>query len=431
MATRKLYDEDAYLQEFDATVLEVTKIEATKLEATKVEAAKVDEDENGQSDNVIYDVILDQTAFFPEEGGQTPDRGNLRKAGLVPIEIEEELEDEMQGGIESWNVLDVQIDEDHVIHHFLDQPIEPGTKVHGQLDWTHRFNNMQQHTGEHIYSGIVHKHKGYANVGFHLSDSIVTMDYDGELTDEEVRQFEFEANQAIVANVPIQCYYPDEETKQKLEYRSKIEIDGPLRIVEIPGVDCCACCAPHVRTTAEVGILKVVDYQRYKGGIRLTILCGFRALRDYQEKLEIATMASRELSVPVDSLVDAIVKQKDDTAKLKVNLGEANTKVMEQELKNVDPKAENVALFSEDIPNLVMRNAVNTLMESHSGFCAVFNLSDDRYQFIVGSKEKDAREMCNLLREQFGAKGGGSSEMVQGSFEKKHPTMVDAIKALF
>ena len=142
-------------------------------------------------------------------------------------------------------------------------------------------------------------------------------------------------------------------------------------------------------------------------------------------------MASRELSVPVDSLVDAIVKQKDDTAKLKVNLGEANTKVMEQELKNVDPEAENVALFSEDIPNLVMRNAVNTLMESHPGFCAVFNLSDDRYQFIVGSKEKDAREMCNLLREQFGAKGGGSSEMVQGSFEKKHPTMVDAIKALF
>ncbi len=407
MATRKLYDEDAYAREFDATVVEVHETE-----------------KDGEK---YYDVILDRTLFFPEEGGQTCDRGNLRLGGLVPAEIEEEISNRPQ----AWNVEDVQIDGENKIHHILDQPIDIGTRVHGEIDWNHRFSNMQQHTGEHIFSGIVHAKKGYANVGFHLSDSVVTMDYDGELTDEEIQQIEYEANEAIIKNIPVHCYYPELEALERMDYRSKIQIDGAVRIVEISGVDCCACCAPHVKTTAEVGMLKVIGHQRYKGGIRLTILCGFRALRDYDRVSGIATMASQELSVSQDALVDAVLKQKEDMANLKVALGEANTRVMNQELSQVDLKAENVVLFSENVPNLVMRNAVNTLMEKHSGYAAVFNLDGNRYQFIIGSKERDARELSTLLREKYGAKGGGSSDMVQGSMEKETPMMEKEIRELF
>ena len=232
--TEKLYDQDAYAVEFDAKVLSCE--------------AYHDKDESG------YHVVLDRTLFFPEEGGQSPDKGTIN-------------------GIE---VTDVQIKKD-VVTHSLKEPLAVDENVHGKIDWTHRFNNMQQHSGEHIFSGIVHSRFGYDNVGFHLSDNIVTMDFNGVLTADEVKEIETAVNDVIVKNLPVEITYPAKEELAALDYRSKIEIEGQVRIVTIPGVDVCACCAPHVKRTGEIGTLNVQSLSNYKGGVRISILSGFRA----------------------------------------------------------------------------------------------------------------------------------------------------------
>ena len=152
---------------------------------------------------------------------------------------------------------------------------------------------MQQHTGEHIVSGIVNRHFGYRNVGFHLGNEAVTMDYDGPLTKEQLRMIEQEANQAVAEDIPIEVLYPTQTELDTITYRSKIEIEGQVRIVRIPGYDTCACCAPHVRTTGAIGIIKLTGAIHYKGGMRVNMLCGFRALKDYNRKEESVTAISQ------------------------------------------------------------------------------------------------------------------------------------------
>ena len=218
--TVRLYDQDAYATEFEAEVLACEEVE--------------------KKEKKVYQIWLDQTLFFPEEGGQSPDMGT----------------------IDGIKVLDVQI-KDEVITHTLAAPLAVGTTVKGVVDWKHRFYNMQQHSGEHIFSGIVHNRFGYDNVGFHLSDSIVTMDFNGVITAEDIEEIETEVNQAIIENIPVEVSYPTKEELKVLEYRSKIEIEGQVRIVTIPGYDVCACCAPHVRRTGEIGMLKVMNVQSY------------------------------------------------------------------------------------------------------------------------------------------------------------------------
>lgn len=212
--TRCLYDEKPYEVEFEAQVLSCEK------------------GEKG------YQVILDQTQFFPEQGGQTPDQGSLH---LKKPKTEEN----------NVRVLDVQIT-DGIIIHTTDAPLEEESRVVGSVDWDYRFSNMQQHTGEHIFSGLVHEKYGYNNVGFHLSDSVVTMDFDGTLDKTQVKELERKANQVIYANLPVEVSYPTKEELAALEYRSKKELEGQVRIVTIPGVDVCACCAPHVRDRKSV-----------------------------------------------------------------------------------------------------------------------------------------------------------------------------------
>ena len=325
--TEKLYDQDAYAVEFDAKVISCEAYQEKK--------------ESG------YHVILDRTLFFPEEGGQSPDKGTI-------------------DGIE---VTDVQIKKD-VITHSLKEPLAVGETVHGIIDWTHRFNNMQQHSGEHIFSGIVHSRFGYDNVGFHLSDNIVTMDFNGVLTADEVREVETAANEVIVKNLPVEITYPSKEELKTLDYRSKIEIEGQVRIVTIPGVDVCACCAPHVKKTGEIGMLNVQSLSNYK----------------------------------------------QSNQDLKYKLAQAKQKLVEQKMKEIPADQENVLLFETDLDTPVMRNAINGLVETHAGICGIFvEKEEGGYNFIIGSKTKDCREIATLLREKTGARGGGSAAMIQGS----------------
>ncbi|MBO5522049.1 MAG: alanyl-tRNA editing protein, partial [Roseburia sp.] len=307
---KKLYDLDAYQREFEAEVLSC--------------------EERKEKDGTVYEIILNQTLFFPEEGGQSPDKGTL----------------------EEVKVLDVQIKKD-VIVHTLEHPLEAGAKVHGVIDWQHRFSNMQQHSGEHIFSGLVHSKFGFNNVGFHLSDNIVTMDFDGVMSAEDVADIEYRANEVIVGNLPVQVTFPAKEELAVLDYRSKIEIEGQVRIVTIPGVDVCACCAPHVRHTGEIGMLKVMSLSNYKGGVRISILCGFRALFAFRQKAEIISDISGSLSANQELLPELVEKMKNSNQDLKYRLAGAKQKLMEGKLAEIPKEQEHVVLFETDIETQV------------------------------------------------------------------------------
>ena len=371
--TIRLYDEDAYRTEFEAEVLACEEVDK--------KAGKA------------YQVWLDQTLFFPEEGGQSPDMGTI-------------------DGVE---VLDVQI-KDEVIAHTLVSPLTVGATVKGVVDWQHRFYNMQQHSGEHIFSGIVHNRFGYDNVGFHLSDSIVTMDFNGVISAEEIAEIETAVNQAIIENLPVEVSFPTKEELKTLEYRSKIEIEGQVRIVTIPGYDVCACCAPHVRRTGEIGMLKVMNVQSYKGGVRVSILCGFRALEAFRQKADIITELMAQFSTNQEAIVENVVKLKNANQTMKNQLATAKQELMEYKVSAIPEDSENAILFESDLETPVVRNVVNGLVEKFAGISAVFVGDDENgYQFIVGSKNKDCRAIAAALREKLSARGGGSDKMIQGS----------------
>lgn len=393
MTTKKLYDIDAYATEFEARVLSCEAVELVSKDGDK---------------RIAYQVVLDQTLFFPEEGGQTPDQGTL-------------------GEIE---VMDVQIKKD-VISHYLAQPLMVNSTVKGMIDWKHRFFNMQQHSGEHLFSGLAHRKYGLKNVGFHLSNQIVTMDFDKPLTDAQIKEMEWEINEAIVANVEIKTGYPSKEELANLEYRSKIEIDGDVRIVEIPGYDICTCCAPHVHRTGEIGMFKIQSVQNYKGGIRISFLCGFRALEEYRKKSEIISELSGILTTNQENLAEHVSKLKTQVQSLKAQLSNAKQTLMESKLTEIPVEQKDVILFEQDLETPVMRNVVNKLMEMHDGVCGIFVGDDvEGYNYIIGSKIVDCREIATKLRDEFDARGGGKPQMIQGSLIAREDAIRDCLVKL-
>ena len=234
-----------------------------------------------------YETILSQTGFYPEGGGQPSDTGTL-------------------GGI---RVLDVQEKNGQIIH-FLEQPIEIGSIAEGMIDWDRRFDYMQQHTGEHILSGLIHERFGYNNVGFHMGAEEVTIDFDGPVAMEEAEELELLANQVVFDNRPVKVLYPNEEELKTIPYRSKKELTGQVRIVEIPGADICACCGTHVERTGEVGLIKVTGIMNYKGGVRMTMVCGRQALVNFRDKQRQVLKISNLLSAKVKEVAQAVEKQK-------------------------------------------------------------------------------------------------------------------------
>lgn len=343
-----------------------------------------------------YEIILDRTAFFPEGGGQSSDTGSL-------------------GGV---SVSDVQEIDGKIIH-YTDGPLVEGTEVEGCIDWTERFSKMQQHTGEHIVSGLIHKIYGYHNVGFHLGTDSVTLDFNGVVPKEKLHEIEQLANEAVAKNLPVQVLYPTDEELSKISYRSKIEIEGQVRIVVIDGYDVCACCAPHVKQTGEIGLIKLVGMQNYKGGVRISMLCGFRALEDYYQKeknnREIAVMLSAkeyETAVEVERL-------QEELAMKKAKIAELEQKFLEQKVKTLDVSGEIVCLFEETDP-VMTRELVNLLLKKGAKMAAVFSGNErEGYRYVLGSRSLDVRKNGKLLNEAFHGRGGGKPEMVQGTVQGK------------
>ena len=286
--TKKLYDLDSHRRDFTAAVLRC------------------------DADGERYAVVLDQTLFFPEGGGQPADTGVL-------------------GGA---RVLDVQITPEAIVH-YTDAPLMPGAQVRGEIDWPQRFRRMQGHSGEHIISGLIHSEYGLDNVGFHLGQDTITMDYNGELTWPQLMHIEQLANEAVYRNVPVRTEYPSTERLAQMTYRSKLDLTEDVRIVTVEGYDVCACCAPHVSCTGEIGAIKFTSVMRHRGGIRVTILCGADAEVDYREKSAQIAALSAQLSVRQSDVVPAVQRLLDEIVQLKAAAAELENRLNTQRLQQL------------------------------------------------------------------------------------------------
>ncbi len=277
---------------------------------------------------------------------------------------------------------------------------------------------MQQHTGEHIVSGLVHGRFGYDNVGFHLGSTDCTMDFNGEITKEELREIELRANEAVAQNLDILVSYPSQKELSDLEYRSKIEIEGQVRIVTIPGYDVCACCAPHVAKTGEIGVIKLTNVQRYKGGARITMLCGFRALADYNRKAASVKQISAALCAKEDEVAEAVEHLKEECAQLRAKLAEQQREMLRYKAKESDGQGAAVCVFDSGLEGESPRLLMNLVLERGHDLCAVFCGNDeDGYRYVIGSTRVDLRKLVKELNAAFSGSGGGKPEMVQGSLK--------------
>ena len=347
-----------------------------------------------QKEKDYYKVVLTRTAFFPEGGGQYADTGTL----------------------DNVRVFDVQ-EEDGKIYHKTKQPLVEGTEVHGQIDWEMRFMKMQQHTGEHIVSGLIHEKFGYNNVGFHLGSEDCTMDFNGEISKEELRQIEWKANEAVAENITVEILYPSKDELGKISYRSKIEIEGQVRIVTIPGYDVCACCAPHVHKTGEIGMIRLTNVQRYKGGVRVTMLCGFRALSDYREKEAQVRNISSLLCAKENEVSKAVERLKEEQVSLKQKLADTQKQLLSFRAKEAAKVGDAVIiLYETDLEGEDLRILMNLILAEGKEICAVFQQTDlNTYKYVIGSKSLDIRFVASGFKEKFNGRGGGKPEMIQGS----------------
>lgn len=377
--TERIYDTDSYCREFEATVISC------------------------QKNADLYDVILDKTAFFPEGGGQAPDKGLI-------------------GGAE---VIDVQMKDEIIIHKTASE-LKCGETVKGEIDWELRFNRMQRHTGEHILSGVINSLFGYSNVGFHMSEVETTADFDGVLSQSDIEKIENETNRIIWENHKIRAFYPTNEEAENINYRSKLDNIKNLRLVTIEGVDCCACCAPHVGYTGEVGIVKIIDSVPNKGGTRLTLLAGYSALKDYTKLNFLNKQIMKLLSASRETVAEAVERQTDVVKALRYENENLSNRLAWSELSPTEING-CVYAFSENLSYEALRYCSNILAQSGKKLSMLFSANDgDNYIYAVGSREHDTRPIVKELNEAFEGKGGGKPNYAQGKIVSHS---IEAIKA--
>ncbi len=367
--TEKLFYEDSHMITFSAVVQACEKV------------------------GDYYEAVLDRTAFFPEGGGQYADTGV----------------------IDGVKVLDAQ-EKEGVIYHKVEAPLQVGKTVQGTIDWEERFSKMQQHSGEHIVSGLVHATFGYDNVGFHMGTDAITIDFNGVLTKTQLKEIERKANEAVVANLDVQIQYPTREELANIKYRSKIEIEGQVRLVTVPGHDACACCAPHVKKTGEIGLIKLIGMQNYKGGVRVSMLCGTRAIADYDEKAERMKSLSVMLSAPESEVVCEVERLKEEISAYKYEIAQLQQQLLICKANEIRGKQDMVVLFEEGMTGNEPRELTNLILEKDVRVGVVFVRTEGQnYRYVIGSKMIDVRPFAKRLNETFGGRGGGKPEMVQGS----------------
>lgn len=368
--TKKLYYEDVYKKEFTAKVLEC------------------------RQGKKGYEVILDQTAFYPEGGGQPGDTGSLGEAAVTDVH-----------------------EKNGELIHYTDRALEPGTEVQDQINWARRFDLMQQHSGEHIVSGLVHEAFGYDNVGFHMGSDVITIDFSGMLDEAQMAEIEAKANQIIWENQEVEIFYPSEEELKELEYRSKKELSGWVRIVRFPGADTCACCGTHVTRTGEIGMVKLLSVVKFREGVRMEMISGRRVL-DYLNMVnEQNRQISVKLSAKMDKTAQAVARLQDENFALKgrVHSLEENFIVNEAAKWN---DCENPLLFENGMEAGSVQKLADAVLQVCKGRCAVFSRNaDGSYKYAMGEKDGDLRQFTKDMNAALNGRGGGKPFFVQGSVQ--------------
>ena len=363
--TLRLFDRDSFLREFEAGVLECT-----------------------AADGGRFAAVLDQTAFCPEGGGQKSDTGCLNNV----------------------RVLDVQ-EKNGRIYHYTDAPLAPGGTVRGKIDWEQRFSRMQNHTGEHIVSGLVHSLYGGRNVGFHLNKEEVTMDYDVFLDAQALENIELQANRVVARDIPVKAWYPS--NPREITYRSKLALTENIRLVEIEGVDVCACCAPHVARTGQTGMIKLTEAQRYKGGVRLHMKCGFRALAEFQARQKCLEELSQLLSLPWAETAQGVRALKQRAEESDAKYRKAVFRLLRERLARQEYTEGNLCIFIEEAS--LLKEAANALKEKCAGMAGVFCGSDrEGYRYMILSSRAFLPNERSALQAALQARGGGGGNMLQG-----------------
>lgn len=377
--TQRLYDNDSFLKNFTATVLGCEKCESG------------------------WTVVLDKTAFFPEAGGQKADKGRLGEALVSYVSIKNET-----------------------IFHITDKPLKVGETVEGEIDFERRFDFMQQHSAEHIVSGIAHALYGCENVGFHLSEDIVTLDFDKPLNEAQILEIEKQANQRVYVNVSFNCFYPDDETLKSLTYRSKKELEGDIRIVEIENTDMCACCAPHVKTAGQIGLIKLLGTEKLRGGVRIELKAGNRALEDYNEKYQnvrkissLLATAQNETALGVERLLETLNEQKAQITALR-------HEIIKLKSEQFVPENDKTAIFENDFSIRDLQMFADSLHKRYSGIRGVFAKNESGFDFCICGEDLDA--FFGGFKSDFDVKGGGRNGMVQGKIAATKEQIEDFFK---
>ncbi len=370
--TEKLFYKDAYQKTFEATVIECR------------------EGKKG------YEIILDQTAFYPEGGGQPGDIGYL------------------QTGDQKVEVTDTH-EKDGEILHFCGQPLEKGSKVTGSIDWERRFDLMQNHSGEHIVSGLIHHKFGYNNVGFHMGKDTVTIDFDGEFSVEDMCRFEQEANARIWANEQVDITSYTEEEAETVEYRSKKELHGVVRVVTFPNADVCACCGTHVRYTGEIGLIKLISLQKWKGGVRMEMLSGRKAMEYVADVCRQNQQISVALSAKPLETAEAVEHLKKLQMDQQFHAGALEQKLFQYMAKQYEGSG-SVLLFEDGLAADSVRKLTAEIMETCEGRCIVCSGDDENgYKYAMGEKDGDLRTLVKEFNSTLNGRGGGKPFFVQGS----------------
>lgn len=367
METKKLFYQDVMLREFTAEVL------------------SCEETKGG------YTVVLDQTAFYPEGGGQGADHGTLGAA----------------------NVLDVH-EKAGVITHLCDKPLSVGTSVAGAIDWARRFDHMQQHSGEHICSGIICERYGCDNVGFHMGTDVTTIDFNADITWDELMEIEERANRYIYENHAIDIHFYRGKELEAVEYRSKKPLDGDVRIVKFPGADCCACCGTHVMQSGAVGIVKFLSCQKFREGVRIELLAGERAYRYLRATWEQNLRAAQMLSARPTESAKAVERVLSELGGLKQRAAKLEEASFAQVAAQNAGKGD-VLLFEDDMSPDSVRKLCDAVAQVCGGRCAVFAGAENAWKYAMGQLDGDLRALTKEMNARLNGRGGGKPFFVQGS----------------
>ena len=370
--TRKLYYEDCHMSRFQAQVTGCEKCEKG------------------------YEIRLDATAFYPEGGGQACDLGTLN-------------------GVQ---VLDVREREEEILH-LCEAPLEVGSAVEGIIDYDRRFDLMQQHTGEHIVSGIINRRYGFHNVGFHMGSAMIEIDFDGVVPAEDLHSIEQEANSALWQNLPVRCWYPTEEELPHVFYRTKRALPWPVRIVQVPEFDSCACCGVHVARTGEVGLIKLFSVVPLRGGCRIEMSCGARAMKLLNQAFDQNRLVSQAFSAQWFETGEAARKMNEALSGEKFRMAQLQKRIFEMIAEDY-VNFENVVHFEQDLDSAQVRMLADAIAQRCDGTVAVFSGTEEEgYAYAMVDHKNDLRTFGKEMTAALNGRGGGKPNFQQGRVAAK------------